>query len=329
MSGTLTDEAFTDVFPVDSLVYLGSGGYANNGVTGKIYKSQNYGINFSQMNVTSFESFGNISFINSQTGWVTSSYGTDVPIVKRKIFKTTNAGQNWLLQYRDSTMQNVLTYHNFELQFINQNTGYGLYRNNYNLNNTKFLKTTNGGVTWDTTVFSHNLNRAMFFASDSLGWIAGSPSSSINIMRTSNCGLNWHTSWMSNGVINSIYFVNSATGFAVGDNGLILRTFTSGLTGVKIKNISSEIPSAYSLSQNYPNPFNPVAKIKFAMLKSGDAKIVVYDVMGREVQTLINESMQAGTYETTFDGSALNSGVYFYKLTADGYSETKRMILIK
>jgi len=61
----------------------------------------------------------------------------------------------------------------------------------------------------------------------------------------------------------------------------------------------------------------------------GDVKIVVYDIQGREVQTLVNEKLSAGTYEVKFDGSMLTSGVYFYKLSAGDFSETKRMILIK
>jgi hypothetical protein len=98
---------------------------------------------------------------------------------------------------------------------------------------------------------------------------------------------------------------------------------------VSINNISTEIPSKYSLSQNYPNPFNPITNFKFSMLNAGNAKIVVYDVQGREVQTLVNERLNAGTYEVKFDGSMLNSGVYFYKLIIKGFTETKRMILIK
>jgi len=99
------------------------------------------------------------------------------------------------------------------------------------------------------------------------------------------------------------------------------------MTGVQ--NISSEIPSSYSLNQNYPNPFNPTTKIKFDVVRVGDVKIVVYDVMGREVQTLVNESLKPGTYEASFDGSQLTSGVYFYKITAGDFSQTKKMLLLK
>lgn len=98
---------------------------------------------------------------------------------------------------------------------------------------------------------------------------------------------------------------------------------------IGIQNISTEIPAVFSLKQNYPNPFNPSTNVKFSIVKAGDVKVVVYDVRGREVQTLVNERLQAGTYEVTFDGSMLNSGVYFYKLTANGFTDTKRMLLIK
>ena len=106
---------------------------------------------------------------------------------------------------------------------------------------------------------------------------------------------------------------------------------------VGIRNISLVVPSSFSLSQNYPNPFNPTTKIRFDVGKSsGLITLKVYDVMGREIKTLVNERMQSGTYETSFDGSNLSSGVYFYKLvvrhggsSTDGFTETKKMLMIK
>ena len=104
---------------------------------------------------------------------------------------------------------------------------------------------------------------------------------------------------------------------------------------ISVKEITVELPTKYSLSQNYPNPFNSSSKFKFQNSKLGDVKIVVYDIMGREVQTLVNETLKPGTYEATFDGSALNSGVYFYKLSVadptgrNGFTETKKMLMIK
>ena len=97
----------------------------------------------------------------------------------------------------------------------------------------------------------------------------------------------------------------------------------------KVNQISTEAPTLFSLSQNYPNPFNSTSNLKFQIVNTGDVKIIVYDIMGKEVQTLVNERLQPGTYEAAFDGSALNSGVYFYRIVTEGYSETKRMLLIK
>lgn len=110
-------------------------------------------------------------------------------------------------------------------------------------------------------------------------------------------------------------------------NKRIMKTTTAGITFVN--NVSKDIPSAYSLSQNYPNPFNPATNIKFSIIKTEQVKLIVYDVQGREIQTLINESLKPGTYEASFDGSALSSGVYFYKLMTKGFTKTKKMLLIK
>lgn len=85
----------------------------------------------------------------------------------------------------------------------------------------------------------------------------------------------------------------------------------------------------YSLAQNYPNPFNPVTKIAFSLPKQGNVTLKVYNMIGKEVATLVNEFRSIGNYEVNFDGANLSSGVYFYKLEADGFSEVKRMMLIK
>lgn len=91
----------------------------------------------------------------------------------------------------------------------------------------------------------------------------------------------------------------------------------------------SEIPDSYSLNQNYPNPFNPVTNLEFRIPESGFVSLKVFDILGNEVVTLINENMLPGSYKTEFDGSNFASGMYFYKLESGNFQETKRMILIK
>lgn len=124
-----------------------------------------------------------------------------------------------------------------------------------------------------------------------------------------------------------LLFINNLTGWAVG--GAILKTTTGGMT--YLEPISSEIPKQFSLFQNYPNPFNPATKIRFE-LPAGEIHRVllkVFDALGREIKTLVSEQLNSGVYEVDFNAVRLPSGVYFYKLTADDFTQTKKMVLIK
>ncbi len=100
-------------------------------------------------------------------------------------------------------------------------------------------------------------------------------------------------------------------------------------TGAVKSEISNIIPEKYELSQNYPNPFNPVTTIQFQVPSLKFVKLVVYDLLGREVKTLVNEYKQAGSYIVSFDGSKLSSGIYFYRLESGDYVQVRRMVLIK
>lgn len=92
---------------------------------------------------------------------------------------------------------------------------------------------------------------------------------------------------------------------------------------------NSTIASEYKLSQNYPNPFNPSTKIDFSLPNSTNVELKIFDVLGREVYTLLNEEFAAGNYSVDFNASELPSGMYFYKLTSGEFSEVKKMVLIK
>jgi hypothetical protein len=105
---------------------------------------------------------------------------------------------------------------------------------------------------------------------------------------------------------------------------------TYGCDGfVGITQSSNEVPAEFRLLQNYPNPFNPVTNIKFSIPKASFVKLVVCDVTGKQVAELVNRHMNAGFYTQDFDASHLASGVYFYRVTADNFTDVKKMILIK
>ena len=143
------------------------------------------------------------------------------------------------------------------------------------------------------------------------------------------------------------YFTEIRSVETTRDNGLILSGVTQELSGgqpkmylaktdsvgniypVGITNYSSQIPKQFYLNQNYPNPFNPTTNIIFSIPVSGNVVIKIFDITGKEIKTLVNEFRNAGSYVVTFDGSGISSGVYYYKLETNKFSEIKKMILIK
>jgi hypothetical protein len=98
---------------------------------------------------------------------------------------------------------------------------------------------------------------------------------------------------------------------------------------IGIRELNQNVPADYKLFQNYPNPFNPSTKISLKIIKSGLVTLKIYDICGREITTILNERKSPGLYEVSFDGSDLPSGIYFYKLIINNFTDTKKMILVK
>jgi len=120
--------------------------------------------------------------------------------------------------------------------------------------------------------------------------------------------------------------VNGDNAFLGTSNGLWRRPFAE-ITDAK--EVKSSLPTEYLLSQNYPNPFNPATTISFNLPKTSQVNLVVYNILGKEVKTLVNEVKSAGSYNIHFDAGSLPSGVYFYRLTAGSFSETRKLVLMK
>ncbi len=133
------------------------------------------------------------------------------------------------------------------------------------------------------------------------------------------------------GITSDIYiynFIAAGGNFLAGTSqGLWIRPISDSVTAVKVN--KNKLPNTFSLSQNYPNPFNPSTSIEYQIPKSGLVTLKVYDVLGREVETLVNEEKPAVSYEVRFEGSSLSSGIYFYRIQAGDYALAKKMILMK
>ncbi len=268
------------------------------------YKTTNGGLNWT--NTYLAQTMQSISFLNENTGWECNGNGT--------VIKTTNGGTNWTYINAGSGtgLQSIF--------FINENTGWAVG------SSSRVYKSTNGGINWAMT-FNQGLCglNTLYFINEQTGWIAGCEGA---IHKTTNGGINWtQQSFGTTTYLYDMQFVNEFTGWAVGTNGRILKTTTGGLT--QVIPLNSEVPKVFSLSQNYPNPFNPTTNIKFQIPNAGFVELKIFDVLGREISTLANEKLNPGTYEVEWDASAYPSGVYYYKIIAGDYSETRKMVLIK
>jgi photosystem II stability/assembly factor-like uncharacterized protein len=142
-----------------------------------------------------------------------------------------------------------------------------------------------------------------------------------------NNGITWKS--ISDGLTDSSVVslvVHNSNLFAATSSG-VWRRQLSEITSVSSPN--KTLPENYSLEQNYPNPFNPTTIISYTLSKASFVKLKVYDVLGREVQRLVNEYKNIGKYSVTFNGSSLSSGIYFYELHAGSFIQTKKLILLK
>ena len=272
------------------------------GEAGRVVKihSTGYGVKATGYSNDLYSSY----FLDTATGFVVGSSGL--------ILKTSNGGNNW------TSIPSGTTNELRSIYFANNTIGYiaGLYG--------AFLKTTNGGNNWfiQPTGNSYSYS-SVYFTSIDTGYI-----SSGKIYKTINGGVNWETQTVPPSVfLNSMSFPATDTGYVVGNGGVILKTVTGGTTN--ITQVSNEIPDGFVLFQNYPNPFNPTTSINFCIPKDGLVKLVVYDVLGKQVAVILNGEQTAGTYQVTFDASKLTSGVYFYRLITEKNVVTKKMLLIK
>jgi len=127
---------------------------------------------------------------------------------------------------------------------------------------------------------------------------------------------------------DSLNSITHSREFSEEIEGFYKSNFTDIVVSVDDKN-TKVVPSSFKLYQNYPNPFNPTTNIEFRIVDFGFVSLKVYDVLGREIATLVNEEKRAGSYKVEFNGSNLSSGVYFYRLNSGSFVSTKKMLLIK
>jgi hypothetical protein len=192
--------------------------------------------------------------------------------------------------------------------------------------NGDILKTTDGGISWNSqTSGTGTLLNSVYFLDEDTGWVVGSGGT---ILKTINGGATWET--QSSGAqhsLSSIYFIDNNTGWTVGGGGTILKTNDAITQNNEKGYVLNQME--YHLAQNYPNPFNPITIIKYQIPTQSFVTLKVYDVLGNEIETLISEEKPVGSYKCEFYANKFPSGVYFYRLQAGSFVETKKMVLLR
>jgi photosystem II stability/assembly factor-like uncharacterized protein len=299
----------------------------------RLLKTINAGLNWDIINLNGPVkcNFVDLSFIDNLTGWVLAHYDNFSPpsyYERNIIWKTTNSGNNWNIIF-DSIGSNYS--YNYSLYFIDNNKGYKLS----SISN-KVQMTTNGGINWFNYTFPYvSFPTCINFINQYTGWVGGKMGNYCGVVKTTNAGNNWFLQFYQYGdFVQSLDAFDSEHAWFCGRYSSIYKT-TNGGGNIGIKTISINVPNRFSLSQNYPNPFNPTTNIKFQVASSKFIRIVVYNILGKEVAILVNEKLQAGEYEVQFPNEQsanvqLPSGVYFYSLYSDGVRmDTKKMLMIK
>ena len=257
-----------------------------------------------------------MDFPDRNNGYVTVSGGT--------IYRTADGGAHWnsLGVGGDLWMSGVY--------FFNKDTGL-VSGGDYNTGASYIYKTTNGGNNWQTLTTAYGAS-VMLFTSSNNGYAIGFASGSNLIttvkkiiIKTTDGGANWAQCTTTKESLNGICFPSANIGYAVGDSGTILKY--TGTTGVS--DHPTSLPLDFGLSQNYPNPFNPATTISFSLPSKSFVSLKIFDLLGREVASIVSEEMSAGTFSRQWNAAKMSSGIYFYRLQAGLFTETKRLLLLK
>jgi len=334
---------------VRSLAVSGNDIYAGTSYKG-VYVSTNTGTSWNPTSLTN----ENISALAVSENNLLAGITMDI---FGKIMKTTNNGLNWIVGSWGYVIINSLVANENKIfagtidsgVFYSTNNGTNWIQtalnNQYVLSlavngndvyagtlDSGIFKSTNNGFSWAQTALNNKRVHSIAVSGNNI--FAGTLYNGVFV--STNSGTSWiqkNEGFWTNPIVRVLLIANNYV-FAGIDNDTLWRRPLSELIN-DVNNNNSETPASFSLSQNYPNPFNPTTNIKYQIARHGGSStsfitLKIFDILGKEVATLVNEKQSAGTYEVSFGGSNLATGFYFYSLYVDGYRfDTKRMILLK
>lgn len=312
------DRAYVGTSSLSILKNITSGQtYSFSPDTGKVVQTTDGGLTWAERTIAdSLRQLTKVQFVDSLHGWIISTSG---------LMRTNDGGNVWsLVSPTPSTTQAIKA-----ISFIDTLRGWAIG------NPAQVYHTTDGGVTWQDQFCICSVDdelgpTALSFVDSLNGWAFGNifyqGDLAAAIYRTTNGGTSWYrehvglTRYLGDGLMVDLHH-----GWAIGDAGVVLayRPATSAPERLP------ELPKQFSLRQNYPNPFNPATNIEYEVVKLSSVRIAVYDITGKEMCCLVNSEHEPGVYRVRFDTSNLASGIYYYAMKTETFSETRRMVLVK
>jgi len=292
---------------------------------------------------------------NNGTSWTAVKTGLTTTIVRALamsgtnlfagtrggVFLSTNNGMNWSTASTDLSDTTVWA---LAVSGMNLSAGTGVAILDQPRRGGGVLVSTNNGTSWSVAnngfpydSVTQQYPSVICFATDGPNLFAGtgicSPYGCLGgIFLSTNYGTSWTAvysdsgqSW--NGPVNALAVFGTNLSAGTGWGGVWRRPLSEMITSVE--RVSSDLPTGYSLSQNYPNPFNPSTAIRFSVPQRSFVTLRIFDLLGREVTTLVSEEIDAGPYTTQWNALGMASGVYFYRLQAGEVTETKRLMLLR
>jgi hypothetical protein len=277
--------------------------------------------------------------------------GTFCPVVANMgVYKSTDNGLTWSLAGANNReVRSITSEGNYIYAgtidsgvFISSNSGTNWFKSSLNnrnvrsiaangssvyagiLNSQGLFMSTNNGNTWVQSSLNNRDCQALAIQGSTI--LTGTAAFGVYV--SNDNGTNWVQKNEGLGHLSVFaLIIQNGYVYAGTSGGGVYRRAISELLAIQL--ISNQVPSRFSLSQNYPNPFNPSTNIIFQLPRANRVKLSVYDLVGREVEVLVNEELKAGEYEVDFNAANYPSGVYYYKLSAGDFNETKKMVLLK
>ncbi len=273
------------------------------GVAGTVRRTTNGGANWDSVFSGTLWDIGRIFFLDSLNGWMVGNAGS--------VWKSTNSGMSWI-----QIPAPTYPYQLWDVQFITPQIG-------WIAGESSVYKTTNGGGSWIQLLPDDG--RTIYWRLRFIDALHGWTGANTGLYATTNGGSTWEQAYTPISWVRSVDFVDPWNGWIIDYGSGILHMSTGPGTDVEIL----DQPTAVALLQNYPNPFNAQTNISYSLSQPADVTLRVYDLLGREIKTLVGEKQPAGEHRTTFIAGDLSSGIYFCRLTAAGHVQMLKLLLLR